>query len=79
MINFDFKATYLNSPYKVENVELADLMIKHSLNRLKEGHVFGSGWNLWPKDYPHFMVADNFTVVYDSTHITPEIMSFVEE
>ena len=69
----------MNTPFKVENEELANLMIKHSLNRLKEEAVFGSGWSLWPKDYPHFMVADNFTVVYDSTHINPTSFMLNEE
>lgn len=42
--------------YKVENLELAELMITHSMNRLLEEKVFGSDWPLFPKDYPHFIV-----------------------
>ncbi len=48
-------------------------MINHSLNRLLEEKVFGSDWPLFPKDYPHFIVEQNYTIVYDSTHVDPEI------
>lgn len=45
-------------------------MIKHSLNRLYEGKLFGSGWPLHPqRDYPHFVSELGSTLVYDSTHI----------
>jgi hypothetical protein len=56
--------------YKINNVDLAKLMVKHSLNRMYEGRLFGSGWPLSPpRDYPHFIVQDNYTIVYDSTHV----------
>ena len=56
--------------YKIENVELAKLMVKHSLNRMYEGRLFGSGWPASPpRDYPHFVVESNYTIVYDSSHI----------
>lgn len=58
--------------YEVTNLELAELMISHSLNRMVEEKVFGSDWPLFSKDYPHFIVQDNYTVVYDSTHVDPE-------
>lgn len=44
-------------------------MIKHSLNRLLGHKVLGSGWEFYPRDYPQFMVEDNYTVLYDSTHV----------
>lgn len=45
-------------------------MVKHSLNRLYERRLFGSGFPYSPpRDYPHFIVEDNYTVVYDSTHV----------
>lgn len=44
-------------------------MVKHSLNRLLGHKTFGSGWELFPRDYPHFIVENNYTVVYDSTHV----------
>lgn len=64
--------------YKVENLELAHMMVKHSLNRLHEAEVFGSGWRLIPRDYPHFHVENHYTVIYDSTHIDPN-MEYLEE
>lgn len=44
-------------------------MITHSLNRLLGQKVLGSGWEFYPRDYPQFMVEDNYTVLYDSTHV----------
>lgn len=45
-------------------------MIKHSLNRLYDVKLFGSGWPLHPqRDYPHFMTEHDASVVYDSTHV----------
>jgi hypothetical protein len=56
--------------YKMANVDLATEMVKHSLNRLYEGRLFGSGWPLSPpKDYPGFLAESNFTMVYDSSHV----------
>jgi hypothetical protein len=50
-------------------------MISHSLNRLYEGFLFGSGYPLSPpRDYPHMMTEENCTVVYDSTHIDPHLV-----
>jgi len=47
-------------------------MVKHSLNRLYEKRLFGSGWPTSPpRDYPHVMVEDNFTFLYDSSHVDP--------
>ena len=61
--------------YEVKNEELARTMLSHSLNRLKQEKVFGSGWKLYRRDYPHFIVEDNFIGVYDSTHIDPHSFS----
>ena len=47
-------------------------MVTHSLNRMLDEKVFGSGWPLYHRDYPHFIVEHNYTVVYDSTHIDPD-------
>lgn len=63
---------YLN--YKIENPTLAQHMINHSLFRLWGHRVFGSGWKLYDRDYPHFGIDDkNHTVVYDSTHVDPNL------
>lgn len=51
------------------NKDLAEHMVMHSLNRLMNEKVFGSGWPLYGRDYPHFIVEDNYTIVYDSSHI----------
>lgn len=47
-------------------------MIQHSLNRIKNDTVLGSGWPLYPRDYPHIIVADDYVIIYDSTHIDPD-------
>lgn len=48
-------------------------MIRHSLNRIYEDKVFGSGWPLHPqRDYPQFESEIASTVVYDSTHVSLE-------
>lgn len=57
--------------YKIGNIVLAHHMIAHSLNRILHHHVFGSGWKLYTRDYPHFIAEDNYTIVYDSTHVDP--------
>ena len=62
--------------YEVENSVLGNLMIEHSLNRLREEKVFGSGWAINPKDYPHFFVEENYTIIYDSTHINPDKLTY---
>lgn len=49
-------------------------MINHSLYRLWGHRVFGSGWKLYDRDYPHFAIDQkNHTVVYDSTHVDPKL------
>lgn len=66
----EFVTYYETSSYKLQNKLLADQMVKHSLNRLYEGKLFGSGWPLHPqRDYPHFVSELGSTLVYDSTHI----------
>ena len=55
--------------FEVKNRQLAEHMILHSLNRLKEGYTFGSGWKIYPRDYSHILVQDDFIVIYDSTHV----------
>ena len=56
----------------MQNKELADHMIMHSMNRLKGSEVFGSGWPIYPKDYPHFIVEQDYAIIYDSTHVDPD-------
>lgn len=65
--------------YKIENPVLAQHMISHSLYRLHHHRVFGSGWKLYNRDYPHFIAEDNFTVVYDSTHVEPHMIKLEQE
>lgn len=48
-------------------------MVKSALKRLYNGNLFGSGWPLSPpKDQPHFIAENNYTVVYDPTHQDPD-------
>lgn len=66
----EFITYYETTGYKLQNKELADVMIKHSLNRLYHVPLFGSGWPLNPlRDYPHFVTEATSTLVYDSTHV----------
>lgn len=66
----EFITYYETTGYKLQNKELADAMIKHSLNRLYEWPLFGSGWPLNPqRDYPHFLSEATASLVYDSTHV----------
>ena len=75
IVSFRKEVEFLKAgKYEVKNIELAELMIDHCLNRLKEGNVFGSGFILaMNKDYPHFVVESNYTVVYDSTHADTDL------
>lgn len=66
----EFISYYDTFGYKLYNKPLADAMIKHSLNRLYDQTLFGSGWPLHPqRDYPHFITEAACTLVYDSTHV----------
>ena len=42
--------------YTISNPMLAQHMINHSLNRLWGHRVFGSGWRIYDRDYPHFAI-----------------------
>lgn len=55
--------------FVMKNQELAQHMITHSLQRLKEGLTFGSGWKIFPRDYAHVTINDDFVFIYDSTHV----------
>ena len=61
---------YPYQEYKIENQELAELMVKHSLNRMYEVNLFGNGYPVSPpRDYPHMIAEENYTIVYDSSHV----------
>ena len=65
---------YPYGPYKMQNEDLARLMVQNSLKTLYNTDLFGSGWpQSPPRDYPHFITAENFTIVYDSTHVDPNM------
>lgn len=70
IIHSDASVVFKSVPnFQLKNRELAQHMINHSLNRMKEGYTFGSGWKIYPRDYSHVMMADDHIVIYDSTHI----------
>ena len=70
----EFVSFYPYADYRVLDESLGRAMIKHSLNRMYEGRLFGSGWPMSPpRDYPHMMAEDNYTIVYDSTHVDPHL------
>lgn len=61
---------YPYADYRILSEELGVAMIKHSVNRLYEGPLFGSGWPLSPpRDYPVFTTLENYTFVYDPSHL----------
>lgn len=75
-LNFRFRrhdeyiSYFPSGDYKLQNLELANLLVHNSLNRLYEGDLFGSGWPLSPpRDFPQMTTRDNYTIVYDSTHV----------
>jgi hypothetical protein len=39
------------------------------LNNLKGSTTFGTGFPTWPRDHPNIWINDNFTLLYDSSHI----------
>jgi hypothetical protein len=66
----EFISYFPAGDYKLANLELANLLVHSSLNRLYEGNLFGSGWPLSPpRDFPQMTTRDNYTIVYDSTHV----------
>ncbi len=73
----EFVTFYQYADYKIINEQLARAMIRHCLNRLYEGNLFGSGWPMSPpRDYPHMMTEENYTIVYDSTHVDPHLSEY---
>jgi hypothetical protein len=71
----EFVTFYPYSDYRLLHEDLGKAMISYSLNRLYEGNLFGSGWPLSPpRDYPHILSEDNYTIVYDSTHVDPHLV-----
>ena len=56
----DFKVTKIQKiaqfkdqgEYKIVDMELANLFLTRSLQRLYQGRVFGSGWKIYGRDYP---------------------------
>jgi hypothetical protein len=55
--------------FEVKNKELGTHMLNHCLNRLRNETTFGSGWKVFPRDYPHILIFDDYFAVYDSSHI----------
>ncbi len=52
----EYISFYPYGDYKMQNQDLAILMIRHSLNRNYETVIFGSGWPMSPpRDYPHLI------------------------
>lgn len=49
-------------------------MVMHSVNRLREGYTFGSGWKIFPRDITDIKLEDDYIIIYDSTHVGEETM-----
>jgi len=70
---------YPYGQFKMQNEDLARLMVDHSVRTLYQGYLYGSGWPQSPaRDYPHFIVEENYTIVYDSTHVDPRMATLNE-
>lgn len=66
---------YPYGQFKMENEELARLMVQNSFNTLYNGYLYGSGFPQSPaRDYPHFIAEENYTIVYDSTHVDSQMV-----
>lgn len=66
---------YPYNDYKILQPDLGKAMVRHSVSRLYEGRLFGSGWPLSPpRDYPHFAAKDGFSFVYDSSNVNPRTL-----
>lgn len=71
----EFVSFYKYADYEIIHEDLGTAIVKHCLNRLYEGFLFGSGWPLSPpRDYPHLLTEENDLAIYDSTHIDPHLI-----
>ena len=56
--------------YKISDYQLANLMLKFSLDRLENMKLFGSGWPIFSMDYPHLKVmAGGYLIFYDTSNV----------
>ena len=55
--------------YAVDNLELAKFKIAQVLGSMKGESTFGTGFPTWPRDHPNVEVNENFTLLYDSSHV----------
>lgn len=55
--------------YIVDNINLATFKIHQALQIVKEVDTVGTGFPTWPRDHPNVEVNDNYTLLYDSSHI----------
>jgi hypothetical protein len=53
--------------FQVHDIELANYMLSRSLERLREGRVFGSGWKIYARDYPKAVLEDGYLFLYDAS------------
>jgi hypothetical protein len=51
--------------YEIHDIELANLFLMRSLQRVREGPVFGSGWKTYERDYPAILIQDGLFFIYD--------------
>jgi hypothetical protein len=63
-----FNRFYPYGEYKVVNHDLAELLVRQSLERLYEVNLFGSGYPISPSmGYPQMLFEMNLAVLYDIT------------
>ena len=55
--------------FVINNTNLAAFKINQVLNNLKGLRTFGTGFPTWPRDHPNIWISDNFTLLYDSSHV----------
>lgn len=55
--------------YVIHDIELANYFLTQSLTRLTEGYVFGSGWELYARDYPRLLLQEGYMLIYDAGNV----------
>ena len=74
--HLDFKILKVNKfahfkdvgEFVIHDIELANLFLSRSLEQLIGHKVFGSGWKVYPRDYPAILVEDGVLFIYDKAN-----------
>ena len=53
--------------FQIHDIELANYFLSRSLERLREGRTFGSGWKTYARDYPKVILENGYLFLYDAS------------